>query len=83
MAYLFHRVMNDRGQAVTAYRNVLAIDPFHLGASLNLADLYMDMGDFVSAASVCREALDKFPASIELKECLLKVEQRMREKDSL
>lgn len=77
MAYLLHRIMSDRGQAVTAYRNVLAVDPFHLGASLNLAGLYMDMGDFASAAGVCRDALNKFPANAELQDCLARAEKRI------
>ena len=83
MAYLLHRVMNDKEQALTAYRNVLAVDPFHLGASLNLAGLYMDMGDFLSAACICRETLSKFPGNIELKQCLFDAERRIREKDLL
>jgi len=79
MAYLLHRVMNDAGQAVTAYRNTLAVDPFHRGAAVNLAGLYMDRGEFEPAAGVCRESLKRFPDDKDLCGCLRAAEQHLRE----
>jgi predicted Zn-dependent protease len=55
---VLHDAADDPASAITAYREVLAIDPVHQGALSYLANLSLRRGDHAAAASYFERAID-------------------------
>ncbi|MDD5522844.1 MAG: hypothetical protein PHI84_18670 [Kiritimatiellae bacterium] len=79
-AYILDQIVKNPDKAITAYSNALAIDPFYLGAAINLGRLYTEKGDILSATKIWREALQRFPDNADLREYLNAVEKLIKEK---